>query len=224
MRFSRDRAYKLLQRLTENPTSPRAGVLANDLLGEFHRGCPLEYLRPMLRSGNDEVVTLGVWIASELGEKGKPLLGDVFVLLKHPAKKVRFSAIDCILVWASPSESSALVSVVGLLEDPEAGVRWKAMDFVSRASREQLESALAYLVAINPKSSHVLGLRWLLGPQSHIPAEVMRITDGEDPVLRKYGAIAAARISQESTQALFHASGVPDPDVRDFAQASISLL
>lgn len=81
--------------------------------------------------------------ASELGVKGKPLLDAVVPLLKHPERKVRFSVIDCVLVWAEADDESELASVLELMLDAEPSIRWKVMDFLSLAEIEQLRAALS---------------------------------------------------------------------------------
>src|SRR5882672_288042 len=88
--YNQERAEELTERLAADPRSSLAGVLMNDLLAEFHRGYPLENLRFLLQNDNTELVKVGAWIASELGEKGKPLLNDVSPLLQHPKSRVRF--------------------------------------------------------------------------------------------------------------------------------------
>ena len=207
-----------------DPNSDRVGFLANSLLSEYHRGYPIENLRSLLRSADERSLDTGIFIASELGPKGKPLLNDVAPLVAHPRKRVRFQAIDCILLWAGPSDSAELASAIALLGDAEPGVRWKAMDFLSRASREQLEAALAHFQTTEPSSEHVRGLRWLLGPDASDPAKVIAIVGTEDIVLRKYGAVAAARMSKHNTVPLFSASKAEDSDVKGFADSYIRLL
>ena len=221
-----DEPERLLERILAepDPNSRKVGVLTNRLLAEFHRGYPIENLRPLLRSKDERVINTGVWIASELGEKGKPLLSDVSPLLAHPLKKPRFFAIDCILLWAGPSNKSDVASVIALLDDAEAAVRWKAMDFLSRASREQLQAALSHLAVKEPQSRHVGGLQWLLGSDASNPKEVIAALQSKDSLIRKYGMVGAVRMSTGNTEPLFYASSVEDTDVKDFADSNIRLL
>ena len=222
--YNQDRAEELTERLVADPRSSLAGVLMNDLLAEFHRGYPLENLRPLLLNDNTELVKAGAWIASELGEKGKPLLNDVSPLLQHPDSKVRFSAIDCILLWADPSKGPELASVVKLVEDPESRVRWKVMDFLSHATREQLSAALSYLEATNPRSKNIRGLRLLLGSDADNPREATVALQDQDGLMRKYGVVLARRVAEINRDPLLYAASIDDPDVKDFADTSISLL
>lgn len=223
MKSDKGRAEKFLMQILMRPDSHN-GALMNDLLTEFHRGYPLENLRPLLHAENQEVVTIGTWIASELGERGRPLLQDVSPLLRHPAKKVRFSAIDCILLWATPSNDRELASVISLLDDPEPGVRWKVMDFLFRATTEQLQSALDYFELAIPKSPHIRKLQWLLDPESIEPKKVITALQSQDALMRRYAVAAAARISSINRDPLLCASSNSDADVKNFADSAISLL
>src|SRR6266568_4643449 len=179
-----------------DPNSDTVGFLANRLLDEYHKGFPLENLVPLLRSENERLLDTGIFIASELGEKGKPLLNDVSALLKHPAKKVRYLAIECVLLWAGPTNKLELASAVALLDDAEAAVRRNAMRFLTAASREQLEAALCHLEVTQPKSPHARGLQWLRSSDSSNAKEVMITLQSRDSIMRKYGAAAAARMAK----------------------------
>jgi len=220
--YNKDRADRFVQRLVAEPLSPNAGVIMNDLLSEFHRGYPLENLRPLLQSQNPDIVNIGAWIASELGEKGSPLLPYVLPLLQHPAKNVRFSIVDCILLWAT--DGAQLAAVTSLLDDPESGVRWKAMDFLSRATMEQLQAALSYLEHAEPNSTYVRGLRWLLSSDASDANAVKAALQNENALLRKYAVVAASRMSKADREPLSYAASVKTPDVQNFAKSSIALL
>jgi hypothetical protein len=220
--YNQDRAEKLVQRLVAEPLSSKADEMMNDLLSEFHRGYPLENLRPLLHSQNQDVVNVGAWIASELGEKGNALLPDVFPLLQHPAKNVRFSIIDCILMWAT--DGAELSAVTRLLDDPESSVRWKTMDFLSLATRDQLQLALSHLAEVEPNSTHVRGLRWLLSSDASDANAVKSALHNENDLLRKYAVVAASRMSKANREPLSYAASVKDPDVQNFAKSSIRLL
>jgi hypothetical protein len=222
--YNKQRAEELTERLLADPRSSLAGVWMNDLLTEFHRGYPPGNLRPLLLNDDTEVAKAGAWIASELGEKGKVLLDDVSSLLQHPDSRVRFSVIDCILLWADPSKGPELTSVVNLIEDPESRVRWRVMEFLSRATREQLAASLLYLETTNPQSKNIKGLRLLLGPGAENPQEAMAALHDQDELIRKYGAVLARRVAKINKDPLLYAASIDDADVKDFAHTSISLI
>jgi HEAT repeat protein len=222
MSYNSERAHKLMTNLSANSKSPHAGVIMNDLLGEFHRGYPVNNLLTLLNASNDDIVEAGAWIASELGIKGKSLLSAIAPLLRHSSNSVRFSAIDCVLLWADPTHQAELASVVGLLEDPDPGVRWKAMEFLSRASREQLQSILHVFELTQRDSAYTTGLAWLLDPKNLSSEPIKSGLESENPILRKYAAVAARR-SIEKQELLSYATLNSDADVKDFAETSLKL-
>lgn len=159
-----DKVERIIERIMRDPGALDDGKLANHLLEQFHRGAPVDYLRPLLLSADPRLVRSGAWIASELGEKGNALLDIVGNLLEHADERARFWVIDCVLLWAGPSHERELSKVIRLIDDPEKAVRWKVMVFLSRASKDQLEAALGWFLKEEPVSTNVRGLQWLLGP------------------------------------------------------------
>lgn len=218
-----DRAEEIINQINDDPNHPDVGVLANDLLKEFSRGYPLEHLRPLLLNLNPDVAEIGMWVTSELGQGAKPLLSEVVALLKHPAKSVRYLAIDSVLSCTTELDKSEVAAVLPLLDDPEAAVRWKAMGFLSRASLEQLHGALDYFSTSEPDSVYINGLKWLLSEDAGNPEEIISILQKPDAILRKYGVVAAVRASRSNSQPLLYASSVDDPDVKRFATDMLKL-
>lgn len=211
------RVERIIEQIISNPESVDDGQLANRLLEQFHGGASLEYLWPLLLSPDPRLVSSAAWIASELGEKGKPLLNVVVDLLGHPDKRVRFWIIDCILLWANASDGRELSRVVRLIGDPEKAVRWKTMVFLSRASRPQLEATLTYLTQREPESENLVGLRWLLSVTAKDAKAVETMLRNTDPQMRKYAAVAAARIASENRRPLISATSMADSEVAEFA-------
>ena len=216
-----DHAQEIISQIMDDPDDSNIGVLANDLLKEFSRGCSVERLRPLLLSKNNSIVEIGIWVTSELGQGAAPLLDDVVSLLKHPGKNVRFFAIDSVLSCATEWNKLEVASVMPLLDDTETAVRWKAMDFLSRASREQLQGGLDYLNTTEPPSVHIHELEWLLGEGGSNPAEIMSFIQSQDALLRKYGVVAAARMSQRNSGPLSYAASVADTDIKQFASDTL---
>jgi len=217
---------RLLERIMAHPDpkSLKVGVLKNRLLREYHRGYPLENLLPLLQSDDERLVNTGMFISSELGMKGKPLLNDVFPHLKDTDKWVKHETLDCILMWAEPSNKLELGSGVGVLDDDEPANRWSAMNYLARLSQEQLQGALSYWEATDPGSVHSHGLRWLLSSDAANPERVIAALQDKHRLKRMYGVVAAARMSKGDREPLIYASKIDDPDVKNFANGWISLL
>jgi hypothetical protein len=219
-----EKAELLINDLFENPEVFGTGVLANELLKEFHRGFPVERLRKLLSCPDQRIVKIGMFIASELGNKVAPLLCDIVPMLRHFEKWVRADAIDCVLACALPCNGMEIASVIALMNDGEAGVRWKAMGFLSRASKEQLKAAYAHLVGTEPGSKHIRGLEFLINDDAINPDDLIAYIKGSEPFLRKYAAIAAVRMARRNSEPLRVATFVDDPDVKEFAADMLKLM
>lgn len=211
-----DYATHLIDRITSAPQNDRVGVLSNELLREFLRGHDLEDLRGLLEDTNDDVVAIAIWIASELGEKSRNLASAILPLLNHQMQRVRFWALDC-MVWATADEGCDLARGLALLDDPEEGIRRKVLDLLSRLSKEQLSSALRCADHSPMTRGQIHGLRWLISDAALLPYEIevaLRSLDGD---LRKYGAVAAARLGKVENGPLVLAARLDEADISKFA-------
>jgi hypothetical protein len=208
---------RFIDRIMGDPDICDSGKIQTDLLREFHRGYPVENLRAFLKHGNDKIVKMGIFIASELGSKAMPLLKELVHLLTHPAMVVRYDAIDSLLTCTTSRDGDAIAAVVSLVYDKEGAVRRKVMDFLQRASQMQLNAGLRYLEKHNPLSIHIVGLKGLSGDAQWDAVQSMAVMNSKHVILRKYGVVAAARMDVENSDALVFASANDDEDVRCFA-------
>lgn len=211
-------ATQIIETMIGHPEACDDGVLVNKLLRHFHRGCPIENLRPLLASEHEKVVKVGIWLASELGSRAVALVDDVARLLDHPARYVRYFAMDCILTCTTRENENELAAVVSMLDDTDAAVRWGVLNFMSRATSSQLQGALAYFQRVNPGSLHAVGLRWLVGEGGRDPEEAVSFIRSDNAVLRKYGVVAAARMAKLTREPLVVACSLRDQDVSGFAE------
>ena len=211
-----DEVEKILKLITSNPARVDDGMLANTLLEQFLNGAPMKPLRSLMLSPDMDLAGLGAWIASELGENGKPLLDLTGDLLQHPSKKVRFWMIDCVLLWTDSSNGKELSLAVRLIDDPEKAVRWKTMVFLSRASERQLDAALAWFSKTEPGSPIGSGLRWLLDTERDNEA-VEAMLHHSHPRMRKFAAVAASRMAVHNQHPLLIAASSSDSEIAEFA-------
>lgn len=189
-----------------------ADAVVYDLLTEMFDGYPLENLRPLLRSDDSTLVRHGIWIVSELGEAGTPLLDDVAPLLGHPHRNVRFFAIDTIITTTGAGDGETLARAVALVEDPESAVRWKVREMLAGVTAEQLNAAAAALTGRLAELT-----RWLVGVTPEDTEAVVARLGDEDPVLRAFAAAAAVRLARDDPRALAHAAAMADEDLAKFA-------
>lgn len=192
---------------------------ANKLLTEFLRGYPIEKLRLLIHADKESACRTGAWLASELGTMIKPLISELSVCLDHPSRYVRFFVIDAILNGANKEDGEALAKAVLSILDSDKGVRWKSLKFLSKASYEQLVSALPHL----QRSDVADLLAWLLNCESKQDTQsvINRLSD-TDNVSRMFAAAASVRIYPHNPVALERAAASSDLEVRAFAQEELA--
>jgi len=215
-------AHQILQTLMAHPEACDDGRLVNELLLQFHRGYPVKHLEPMLSSQDERIVKTGIWLASELGSRAAALLQHVARLLAHPSRYVRYFAVDCMLTCTTRENGRELGAVIAMLADTDAVVRWEVLNFMSRATRQQLQGALEFFLRHEPDSPHARGLRWLLSEGGQDPVEAMSFLKSTNGLLRKYAVVAAVRISNFAREPLVLASSSDDADIRGFARDALT--
>ncbi|HEX4812816.1 MAG TPA: hypothetical protein VFV66_08695 [Nonomuraea sp.] len=197
------------------------GPAANDLLSELFAGYPVDNLRRLLHSGDDAAVRTAAWILSELGDGGAaPLMDEVPALLAHPARQVRFFAIEVVLMNAGDGDGPVIAQAMELSRDYDASVRWKALGFLASAATDQLEAGAAALAA--GPLRELAG--WLVRQDVEAPDadDVLARLQGRDPTARLFAAAAAARLAEEDPSLLRHAATAEDEEIRSFADLRLS--
>jgi HEAT repeat protein len=144
-------------------------------------------------------------------------MDSVVVLLQHSYHKVRFWAIDSLLSHMEPTDVEAIQKVLALLGDPESSVRWKTMMFLLRVPSTILDAALEGELPAGSTRAHGDGLRLLTRDTQDSNRIVSGLT-ANDPLLRRYAAVAAALLSESNPSPLRTAMNSPDSDIRDFAR------
>lgn len=215
---SQVRGDDLLFRLLQGDVG--RGELENNLLREFQKDYPLSKLRLLLNSTDDRMVAAGIWIASELGAKARPLFADIVRLIRHRLKQVRFFALDCIATCATPQDGNVISLCLDGLEDTEPAVIWKTMTFIVNASPLLLRAAMAREITSEAGlvSTRAQGLALALDPSNpHNVAKIISFLGGTDALLRRYAAAAAVRVAQHDPRPLKNALISEDPIIRRFA-------
>lgn len=208
------RGDELIDRLRagENDSS------ANDLLTELFRGYPVESVRRLLHSDEESAVKAGAWILSELGVRAAPMMTDIVALLEHPLRYVRFFAVDAVMAGGTAEDGSAIAAAIGLIDDPDDAVRWKALTFLAWASSEQLAAGVEHLPP--PLRDRA---RWLTRAVSGAVAgsDVLAALDGPDRLARLFAAAATVRLARRDRHLLRHAAASSDAEVSSFAQEQL---
>jgi hypothetical protein len=217
------RCDSLLRRILDGEAKDDNGKLLAELLKGLFEGYPIEELRILLRHSDPFIVECGVWLASELGGRARPIFADLVPLLRFTSPWVRSEVLICLLVCADPfSDGQVLATGTSLIVDPEQSVRWHACEFLMRASFEQLRAAIPFLDEAQPEVS--FGLRWLLSPEASSDDAVTQMLGHASPILRRFGVVAAARLFPVSEVPFDHARQSPHEEIRLYADRRHDLL
>jgi hypothetical protein len=201
------------------------GALENALLAQFQRGYPMSKLRILLQAKDDGAAAAGMWIASELGGAVRPLFRDIVKLMHHPAKKVRFYSLDCVLVCAGREDDEAINRGVDLIDDDESAVRWKALFFLAAVQDEALRAALTARSRRDGDRPYGQKLLQLLGSAvTHDSAAILAGLTDNDPMLRRFAAGMAARMARRDSSSLSRAAQSHDSTISQFAKDMLARL
>lgn len=190
---------------------------ANELLKAIFRGYPAENVRRLVRSAVPQAVKAGAWILSELGpDAARFLASDVAFLLQHDLQSARFFALDAVLSSAMSKDGAVVSRAVMRIRDTDRAVRWKAMQFLSRADADVLRSSIPFIS--DPEVGELIV--WLTNEEwgDQRVHDVKRRLDDPHPVRRLFAAAAAARLAPTDPRAIERAADAGDDEVRDFAQ------
>jgi HEAT repeat protein len=192
---------------------------AYQLLQEFFNGFSLEMLRSLLPSNDLYVRRTAVWIVSELGSGGCELIEEVLQLRNDKDRYVQYHVLEIIAVCALGKEDGAFAHVVRSLESDDEVLRSLAMRLVSKAQIAQLKSTLeTFDLSLESDRPHAKGLLDLADSGLLEERDVLKMLNDTNPIVRKYGAMAAKRLQQQLPALIVRASESTDADIRKFAQ------
>ncbi|SDH57777.1 hypothetical protein SAMN05421505_11874 [Sinosporangium album] len=211
----------LMARILARPADDEVlGQAANDLLNELFGGYPVENLRTLLHSRDDDAVQTGAWLLAELGEQAAPLLDEVPGLLAHPRRQVRFFAVEFVLLAADERHAGIIAQALTLSRASDTAIRWKVLHFLAMASTEQLTAGLSRLA--DPEIGRLTAALAASDTDDPDPGEVVAGMEGDDPVVRLFAAAIAARMAEDDPALLRHAARVRDEEISSFAQWQLS--
>ena len=191
---------------------------ANALLQTFFDGEPVEILRPLLHCRVSLVQHAVIFVASELGKRATPLIGDVIPLMYLGDRYVRFHATEILAVCAVAEHSHEFAHVVQMLDSQDEVLRRLAMFLMSRVDIAQLAAARCRLAECGPRSEvHVQGLCTLESGSRASSEMIKSMIISDDAVVRRYGAIAAHRLARDLPELVKTVLSSDDPDLREFS-------
>jgi hypothetical protein len=190
------------------------------LLHELSEGYPVERVRRLLASGRPAAVRAGAWVTAELGTGAGPLVDDMASILDSRERNATFSAVDVVLLCGTEQHGQLIAGVIELVDDPDESLRWKALQFLTNATSEQLAAGARHI-----RSGHLRTLTEWLVRSGTADDVVARLAD-HDRATRLFAAVAAARaaVARRDPAGLAYAAGGADPEVRAFAGEQLELL
>jgi hypothetical protein len=217
------RADQLMDDLLSDPQGFREKGDGNELLKQFLRGYPLDELRLLLHHQREEVVAIGIWIASELGHEAAAFVNEAVAALQHPNNRIRYFALDVIMLGTEDQNQAEFFQIVKRLEDSDVAVRQRALELLSSATEQQLISAMHRFEVEENCSPHATFLGLLLRVQSSDVAEVEEMIRSGDGLRIKYGIAIAERLYPSYPQLLELAASLEDEEYRSVAEDMLSL-
>src|SRR5688572_2854938 len=91
----------LIEQMLSNPARFRETGKPYALLQEYFHGFPLHTLKPLIGHDDIDVRRSVVWIISELGHDGCPLLLDVKALIGEGDRYISYHVLDILIACAS---------------------------------------------------------------------------------------------------------------------------
>jgi len=213
--FDQHQANEALQRILHGTDTEGRGLAT--LVEQFQNGFDLANLKLLLDHEDENIVTHGIYILSELGPNGTPLAAEALALLDHRNWSVRYYAIDCLLGMKGVT-GVAIAKVLELLADEDVRVRQKAIDFVARKDIAALESANSALTCCKNKAFHLSGLRLVVKAGIGSLQEIEEGLQSDEKILRSYSLAAAIRLLRAGAKLIVRASKSSDTAIREEAE------
>jgi hypothetical protein len=214
-----DLGRQLIRDLLSDPRRFEEDGRAYELLQAYFEGLPLETLRPLLQHQDEHVQRAAVFIASELGIEAYDLVQDVIPLLHTGNRYLQYNAMEVLAVCGEDDQATAFAHVVTMLESEDNVLRGLAMRLISRADSSQLDASRQFFEKQYPgQRAHLQGLDALVAGNGVDPALIIEMIRGVDPLLRRYGAIAAKRLVQQFPYLITEMVSSNDPDLVEFRE------
>ena len=195
---------------------------AYDLLQNYFRGYPVETLRPLLANKDQLIQRAAVWIVSELGKDGCSLLDAVIPLIDSHDRYIKYHALEIAIVCSVDGKVDRFAHVARSLESSDEEIRILAMRLISVADQCQLEAG-ARVAGASPafNDMHKRGLLHLCASNRLDGNQVLQMINDANPLVRRYGAIAARRLFETFPDLISTATESADPDISRFAKETL---
>jgi len=205
---------QLIHNLLEDVDDFHEKGKAYQLLEAYFGGLPIETLRPLLRNHDKRIQFEAVWVASELGYNAHSLVDDIISLLHEDDLDVQNQSLEIIMACSVANKIEYFVHVVRALQHYDENIRNTAMRLVSNANNAQLEVSIRSDEFSD--NLHKRGLQHLLQIDTLSFGQVLNLLNDENPLLKRYGAMATKKLYQKFPTLIESAISSDDADIRQF--------
>ena len=217
--MNKKKAENLIARLLMQPEKFDKSGAAYALLQEYFLGYPAETLLPLLGHSNYFVQKSAVWVTSELGRDGWPLLSGVLPMLDSDDRYLAYHAIEIVAACGVGEFAGFFSKVPTMMENQDEVLRITAMRLIGNTGAIKMDEILRQSTRAIWDERHFKFLKRLVNT---VPAEregiVEEMLGSSVPLERKYGAILARWTLSELPGLIFIALKNDDEDVRLYAE------
>lgn len=178
---------------------------------------PEQVLR-MINGNSPLIRKYGAIAARRLIEKFPDLIENVTLSVDCDIRK--FSLKECSFL----EDEVHFVHVVRSLQSDDETIRVLVMHLMYKAYLSQLEAAVQLLGSSHSDKLHKQGLNHLLKGELLNPESVIKMIKDQEPLIRKYGVVAAKRLFQKFPELIAHATSSTDLDVHKFSLKEYSFV
>ena len=211
----------LLARLRDDPDGFSQ---YNELLALLMGGLPLVSLKELLRHPSEPVVAGALFIAEELGPRAGSLGDEIIGHIGSKNPRIRISAMEALSGVISEGLEYKFAHVVAGMQDEDPHCRKIAMLLMIRAPEGWLNASLRPLEARDFDLALRAGLGKLVGESGQDADWIENSLASDDPLVRRYGVVAAGRCATTNRRLLEMAALSQYPDVQICAAAQIKFL
>jgi hypothetical protein len=123
---------RAIDRLTAGSHTSRDLAL---LISHFSVSGDVSALRTLLNTDARGLLTDAVYILSEIGSAGAPLLDCAFAHGTHPDEQIRYWALNSIMTCANREKAETFIHEAGLENDPAENIRTKVARYLGGSRR-----------------------------------------------------------------------------------------
>lgn len=216
---TRAQAEEQIADLLRDPHAFERAGKSNELLQHYFRGYPVESLRPLLLHPDAGVKRVALWLAAELPQQMGGLLDCIIPFLADSNVFERQHALQTVFLCAKGDDLDKMLHVFLALEDPDPTLRERTMSLLLNASVEQLSAASGdRRNRLGPsRNLHAAGITVLVQEPPLESNLLEQLITHEEPLFRRYAAIAAERNWETRPDAALAAERSAEPDIREFA-------